>query len=63
MRQRQTGQQLTMWSDGDDDALALPHEKQNELLLAVAELLLQLAAETATTSQGRGSDDFDETDR
>lgn len=65
MRQRKhAGQQLTMWSGGDEDVLlALPHEKQRELLLALAELLLLLAAEDPTQSRGRGNDDLDETDR
>ena len=65
MRQsRQAGQQLTMWSGDDDDApLTLPDEKQRELLLALAELLLLLAAENPAPSQGRRSDDLDEADR
>lgn len=61
---RHVGQQLTMWSGGDEDAqLTLPHEKQRELLLALAELLLLLAAEDPTQFQGRGKDDLDKTDR
>jgi hypothetical protein len=53
-----------MWSGGDDDApLTLPDEKQRELLLALAELLLLLAAENPAPSQGRRSDDLDEADR
>ena len=63
MRQRMhAGQQLTMWSDDEDTQLTLPAERQRELLLALAELLLQLAAEDPTPSQGRGNDDLDETD-
>jgi hypothetical protein len=55
---------LTIWSGDDEDAQpTLPHEKQRELLLALAELLLLLAAEDPMQCQGRGSDDLDETDR
>lgn len=56
MRQRMhAGQQLTMWSEDDEGPqLTLPVEEQRELLLALAELLLQLAAEEANDVPGEG---------